>query len=91
MKKLNEKEQIFIDLLRACHERDTYSLVEICPKMDISYQQVIQWANEDNKCARILRLCHLCCAANAEIAGIMKRIPPIAMAKYLYENAYPEG
>lgn len=86
MKKLNKDEQIFISLLQACHEHDSYSLIEICPKLGFSCQEIIQLAARNEEFAYILELCRTCCTCNAEIAGLMKRIPASTMVKYLYEN-----
>lgn len=86
MKKLNKNEQIFINLLQACHEHDSYSLIEICPKLGFSCQEIIELAAKHEQFAYILELCRACCACNAEIAGLMKRVPASAAVRYLYEN-----
>ena len=88
MTKSNKDERVFIDLLNACHEHDSYSLVEICPKLGFSYQKIIELAAKNEEFDYILELCRTCCACNAECAGLMKRIPASTMIKYLRENHY---
>lgn len=86
MKKISKKEQIFINLLEGCYRHNTYSLSGICSKMGIPYEQIKEWAKENDEWSSILETCLMLCESNAEIAAIMKRIPVQEAIKYFEEN-----
>ncbi|MFA6066442.1 MAG: hypothetical protein WC707_04670 [Candidatus Babeliaceae bacterium] len=88
MKRADRKQQNFSKLLMACREHDTYSLSEICLKMDISYEQLKAWAKKSDKWLNVLEMCQALCDINAERAALMKRIPIVEALKYISKNSY---
>lgn len=87
MRKANEKEQVFVNLLKACYEHDTYSLPVICSKMGISYEQIMECVKEKEEWAWMLEMCYTLCAYNAEDAGLMRRISSAEAIKYILQNS----
>jgi hypothetical protein len=83
--KKNNPRTIFHNLLSACSDKDTYSVVEICQKMNSSYDQIKKLA-DDAKLSWVLEECRIMCASNAEIAGLLGRIPPKTAFQYRCEN-----
>ena len=81
-----EIEAFFIKLVKACREKETYSIIEVTRKMDFNYKQIEEWAKSDERWYNALDFCRMCCTDNAEIAGLYARIPPKEAFKYMCEN-----
>lgn len=83
MSRHSKEEKFLLKLLTACRQHDAYSVSEICQYFGIPYHEVKEWTINNKHWQNILEDCHAMCACNANLAGMMGRIPAEEALKYM--------
>ena len=84
--KLAQKKAVFNKLHAACLEKESYALSEVCQKADISLSEIQSWTRDDATWQDALDMLKDMCVTNADLAGLLGRIPAEEALKYISAN-----